>query len=114
MTDTENKDYKGTGKFTSAVGKSYIESTVGTVIGAGVGAGVGALLPGGGRQFNAVIGGLAGGALGGAVGTVHGAIDGWSKSHAGEEQHKETLSEVEKLKLREEMRSIAKDESKGR
>ncbi len=109
MSDNYDEDYKGPGKVTAALGKSFIESTVGTIGGAGVGAAIGALVPGN-RGTNAAVGALIGTSVGGIVGTVHGAIDGWTTAGKGEEQHKETLTQVEKLKLREEMRSIAKDE----
>jgi hypothetical protein len=115
MSDDKDKkeEYKGPGKFTAAYGRASVEQPVGALGGAGVGAAIGAAVPGN-RKLNAAVGAAAGAMVGAGAGIVHGAVKGWKNATKGKEQFDEAMTQVDKLKAREEMRALAKDETKGR
>ena len=113
MSDDKDEKYKGPGKFTAAYGRASIEQPIGAVAGGTVGAAIGAAIPGN-RKLNATIGAGAGAVVGAGVGLLHGATKGWTNASAGAEQHEELVSQVDKLKAREELRALAKDEGRSK
>jgi uncharacterized membrane protein YebE (DUF533 family) len=108
MVDQSNDEYKGTGRFASAVGRATTDGTVGKIIGGGVGGvGVGLMGPTNIMEKGLVeaakssklgAGLVVAGSLAGIGGVAHGAYKGWTNAAAAQKQFNDQKAEIAALK----------------